>query len=295
MLRRNSKSSFAVGLSLSDDSTQVVGLWVDGQSLTLHSIAEWRGGLQDPPASMVERLTAFMTANAVTTKAISVTVDPAALFIHILPVPRGQSAAVLQKNGQWDIAQFFPEARESDFITDVQILGDEADGHYSRALCVAIRRTFSHDLQQALEARDFELRLLDGGQFSAEHYVTHCHPEGRRGAVMLMGVKQDRLDYSILRNGSLVDYGVWDNPSMEFCAARISEHEALNGVFQRVLLFGPRASTQAVEVLRTMVPTAELLNPFAGMAIALRNPLAIHFLQAPQRFVPAVGAALRED
>ena len=295
MLRRNPKSFFTVGLSLSDESTQAVCLRVDGPALTLHSIDEWRGGLQDSPASIVEHLTAFMTANAVTAKQISVTVDSAALFTHILPVPTGQSTAQMQTHGRWDIAQFFPEAGESDFITDVQILGKATDGKYSRALCVGIRRAFSRNLQQALESRDLELRVLDGSQFSAEHYVTHCHPEGRTGTVMLMGVKQHRLDFSVLRDGLLVDYGMWDDPSLESCAAKITEQEALHGEFRRVFLFGPRANTSTVELLGPMVPTAELLNPFAGMEIALRGPVAIHFLQAPQRFVPAVGAALRED
>jgi Tfp pilus assembly PilM family ATPase len=296
MPRRQPKSSCVVGLSLSDTSTQAVELRVEERDLTLHALAEWRGGLQEQPASAVLRLAAFMTANSVTAQRIAVTVDTAALFTHILPVPASQSSSLLQTHGRWDLAQFFPENAESDFITDVQLLGNDADGDHRRALCVAVRRDVSRDIQQALEAEGLELQVLDGDQFSAEHYLTSRHPEGCNGTVMLLGIKQGRLDLSVLLDGTLTNYGAWNDTSTEACAAKIAENEALHGEIRRVFLFGPRATARAAESLGALIhPAVELLNPFAGMSLALRSPLAEHFLQTPQRFVPAVGVALREE
>jgi hypothetical protein len=296
MPHTQSKPSAVVGLSLAETETQAVVLALENAIPAVSAIAEWPGGVQEDPASIVHRLLTFVTSNNVAARRIAVTLDMAALFTHILPVPAGQADTLLHKHAHWDLAQFFPDSSEGEFITDVHLLSRSATGEGTRLLSVSVRRTFARALQDALVAEDFALHVLDGDHFSAEHYLTSRHPDGSTGSVLLVGLKRGRMDISVLQDGSLVDYRIRAECTPEACTAILTEGAGTHGRPRKVFLYGPRATSNLVESLDVNgIPPIEVLNPFVGMDIAPGNPLATHFLAMPHRFVPAVGAALREE
>jgi hypothetical protein len=290
------KHSPVVGLSLADTETQAVVLALEDATPAVSAIAEWPGGVKEDPASIVHRLVTFVSANNVAARRIAVTLDTGALFTHLLPIPAGQADALLHKHARWDLAQFFPESAEGEFITDIHLLGQGGPGGESRLLSVSVNRKFVRTLQEALTAEDFTLHVLDGDHFSAEHFLTSRHPEGCTGHVLLLGLKRGRVDISALHDGVLADYGVRAECTPETYSSILTEYAGAHGRFRKVFLYGPRATSDAVDsCVRDGMPPVEVLNPFVGMDIAPGNPLAPHFLAMPHRFVPAVGAALREE
>ncbi len=290
------KPTPVIGLSLADTETQAVVLALENAIPAVNAIAEWPGGVQEDPASIVHRLLTFATANSIAARRVSVTLDMAALFTHVLPVPHGQADALLHKHAHWDLAQFFPDSSEGEFITDVHVLHQNAAAAEARLLSVSVRRTFARALQEALAAEDFALHVLDGDHFSAEHYLTSRHPEGRTGHVLIVGLKRGRMDVSALQDGSLVDYGIRNECTPQSCKAILTEYAGTYGCPRKVFLYGPRATSNLIGSLDAIeIPPVEVLNPFVGMDITPGNPLATHFLAMPHRFVPAVGAALREE
>jgi len=296
MPHTQSTSSPVVGLSLADTETQAVVLVLENAAPAVSAIAEWPGGVQEDPASIVHRLITFVTSNNVAARRIAVTLDMAALFTHVLPVPAGQADPLLHKHAHWDLAQFFPEAPEGEFITDVHLLARNDTFGETRLLSVSVRRAFARALQDALAAEDLVLHVLDGDHFSAEHCLTSRHPDGGTGSVLLVGLKRGRMDVSVLQDGSLVDYGIRAECTPEACKTILTEHAATHGRPRKVFLYGPRATSDMVESLAVDgIPGIEVLNPFAGMEFTPGNPLATHFLAMPHRFVSAVGAALREE
>jgi Tfp pilus assembly PilM family ATPase len=297
MLRVKSTSSAIIGLCLTDTETQAVELSLEHTAVpSLLAIAEWRGGLQETPPETVQRLLAFVRANAVDATRVAVTLDTAALFAHVLPVPAGQDESLMRKHAQWDIAQYFPDAPEGEFITDIHLLGSQPNAETQRLLSVSVRKPFARALSDALKGEGFALHVLDGDQFSAEHYLLSRQPDGDAGLVFLMGLKRERMDVSVLQDGILVNYFAREGCTTESVAAAITECTNEHGQPRRVFFFGPHATPALIEPLHTNGGLGmEILNPFAGMEVLPDNPLAVHFLKASNRFVPAVGAALRED
>ena len=146
-------------------------------------------------------------------------------------------------------------------------------GRETRLLSVSVRRTFARALQDALAAEDFTLHVLDGDHFSAEHYLTSRHPNGCTGPVLLVGLKRGRIDVSVLEDGNLVDYGIRTECTPEACTAMLTEYAGTHGRSLKVLLYGPRATSNMLESLvGPGIPPIEVLNPFAGMDIAPGNP-----------------------
>ena len=285
-----------IGVSLADSETQAVELSFDGIIPTVHAIAEWNGGCRDTPAAIVQRIKAFAEANTARTNRVAVTIDMGALFAQVLPVPTGQAESLFHKHAAWDLAEFHPDLTPDAFITDVHMLHAGTHEGPMRLLSVSVRRDFVRGLQTELQHHGFALHVLDGDQFSVEHFLVTRHPEGKRARVVLLGAKRGRLDISVLLDGQLVDYASWHEGTLEACAAKLMECTAFHGPVQAVFLYGPRATQELVDGLRAAgYPACEALNPFAGLEIAPGNPLATHFLAMPHRFVSAVGAALRED
>jgi hypothetical protein len=263
---------------------------------SLLAIAEWQGGLQETPETITERLAAFVESNAVEATRVAVTLDTAALFAHVLPVPAGQEEALLRKHAQWDISQFFPDTSPGDFITDIHLLGQMPGIGARRMLSVSVRRSLARAIDNALRSKAFELHIIDGDHFSAEHYVVSRHPGGKAGLVFLVALKNDRMDVSVLQDGILMDYFVRSECNANACASAIRECRNEYGQPGRVFLYGPQATPGFTESIHLEeVTPIEMINPFIGMDIIPGNPHAAHFLAMPHRFVPAIGAALRED
>jgi hypothetical protein len=285
-----------IGVCLSAAETQAVELSLERIAApSMLAIAEWDDGLQETPETIAGRITAFVESNAVEATRVAVTLDTAALFAHVLPVPAGQEETLLKKHAQWDLTQFFPDTPTSDFITDVHILGPSGNGT-RHLLSVSVRRSFARALDGALRNKGFTLHIIDGDHFSAEHYVVSRHPGGKDGLVFLFGAKNNRMDVSILQDGVLVDYFVRAECTADGCTSSIRECKKEHGQARRVYLYGPMATTFLTGSIRLDDAAAcEILNPFVGMDIIPSNPHAAHFLAMPHRFVPAVGAALRED
>jgi len=285
-----------IGISLADSETQAVELSFDGIIPTVHAIAEWKGGCRDAPAAIVQRIMAFAKANTARARKVAVTIDTGAMFAQVLPVPTGQANSLFHKHAAWDLAEFHPDLTPDAFITDVHLLHAATREGPPRVLSVSVRRDFVRGLQKELHDHGFALHVLDGDQFSVEHFLVTRHPEGKLARVVLLGAKRGRLDVSILLDGQLVDYASWHEGTLEACGAKLAECVAVHGPVHAVFLYGPRATQELVDGLRAAgYPACEALNPFAGMDIAPGNPLATHFLAMPHRFVSAVGAALRED
>jgi Tfp pilus assembly PilM family ATPase len=296
MPNSQSTSSSIIGLSLADSEAQAVDLSLTRSLPTINAIAEWAGGLQEEPAVIADRLAAFIATNGLATHRIAVTLDTGFLFTHVLPVPADQADALLHKHALWDLAQFFPDAAESEFITDVHLLQQPVTGDAHRLLSVSVRRAFARALGDALAAKDLSLSVLDGDHFSAEQYLASRHPDGRAGLVALVGLKRERMDVSFLLEGALLDYRSRGEWTPEVFTEVLAEGSALCGQPRKLYLYGSRATTEMVDSLRAAAPApVEVLNPFAGMELRPGNSLAKHFLAMPQRFVPAVGAALREE
>lgn len=297
MPHTQSHPSTIIGLCLTSTETQAVELSLEEVAIPLVlALGEWRGGLRETPDEIVKHLCAFVQANAVSATRVAVTLDTAALFAHVLPVPPGQDQSLLRKHAQWDIVQYFPEAPADEFVTDVHLLGTPPGSDAQRMLSVSVKRALARSLRNALKEEGFQLDVLDGDHFSAEHYLISRHPVGDTGLVFLMGLKQDRMDISVLHDGVLIDYFAREGCSTELCSSVIGECTTDHGKPRRVFLYGTHATHVLIEPLRQDGQTGvELLNPFSGMKVLPQNPLVAHFLAESNRFVPAVGAALSDN
>lgn len=292
-----------LGLSISDRSVQAVELEQDGPANTLLAIDEWEntfplGGGDDTQGTdqFLEYLAAFMKVNRVKAKRVSVALDTASLFINSFPLEENASRLELNEHVNWELRQFFPDVAPRDFVTDVHVMTSAPAERWRRILSVSVRRRDAYAVQNAMAKLGLALHVLDVDHFSADTALRINYPDAERKVLALVGVKENRIDISLLRNGTLQSYTYSVIQSNQEIIDQIGEvSREIRGITS-ISVYGPHLDKDLLVLIRRGSSLlVEALNPLRHITVADSVRLADHLSVPFYRFASAVGVALRRE
>jgi len=297
-------SESTLGISVSDRGVQAVEVSRNGSTPMLMAIDEWdntlSAGEKAPDPGGIERFTeylaVFQKVNRVKAHEVSVALDTSYLFLNHLPIDDDATDTKIRAQIQWELAQFFPGTDARDFISDYHRLKHLPDEHRSEILSVSVRRRAAQAIGKALEDLGLSLHLLDADHFSAENALRVNYPDSFRRTLALVGVKENRLDISLLRNGTLESYAyqvVHSNQEIVDEIGRISRET--QGIFS-ITAYGPYLDKDLLlQIRRGSALLVEALNPLRHVSVSDTLRLADHLTAPSYRFASAVGVALRRE
>jgi Tfp pilus assembly PilM family ATPase len=295
---------YVLGLSISDRGIQAIELEREGLAMTLLAIDEWENtfpfdGANGDPAKLQqfqEYLAAFLKVNRVRARKACVALDTARLFLHSLPLEEGIPRPKVAEHLQWEISLFHPDIPPRDFITDIHVLKEHKQEHWNDVLSVSVLRRDVDAIRQALLQAGLQMDILDADHFSADEALRRNYPDTYRKFLALVGVKENRLDISLIRNGYLEAYRyllVQSNKEIVEQIGRLSRETA--GIYS-VTVYGPYLDKDLlVQIRRGASLLVEALNPLRHINVSDSLRLADHLSVPSYRFASAVGAALRQD
>ncbi len=295
---------YVLGLSISDRGVQAIELERDGTDMTLLAIDEWentfpfngKNGDQPRMQQFQEYLAAFLKVNKVRAKKVCIALDTARLFLHAIPLEEGIPHPKVAEHLQWEISIFHPDTPPRDFITDIHVLKEHKEEHWNDVLCVSVLRRDVEEIRQALAPSGLQMEILDADHFSADEALRRNYPDTYRKYLALVGVKENRLDISLIRNGYLEEYRyqlVQSNQEIVDQIGRLSREVA--GIYS-VTVYGPYLDRDLlVQIRRGAALLVEALNPLRHVKVSDSLRLADHLSVPSYRFAAAVGAALRQD
>jgi Tfp pilus assembly PilM family ATPase len=292
-----------LGLSICDRSVQAVELEQDGPANTLLAIDEWDNtfplGSEDDPQGMeqfIEYVGAFIKVNRVKAKRVSVALDTSSLFINSFPIEEGASRLDLNEHVSWELSQFFPDLPPREFVTDVHVMSANPAERWKKILSVSVRRSNAYAVQSALAKLGLSLHVLDVDHFSADTALRANYPDAERKYIALVGVKENRLDISLLRNGSLQSYTYSLVQSNQEIIEQIGEVSRDVRGITSVSVYGPHLDKDLLVLIRRGSSLlVEALNPLRHLHVADSVRLADHLAVPFYRFAAAVGVALRRE
>ncbi|MBM2840265.1 MAG: hypothetical protein HW412_793 [Bacteroidetes bacterium] len=292
-----------LGLSFSDKSVQAVEIEQEGNSNTLMAIDEWEntliaGAEQNGHAvdKFVEYLGAFIKVNRVKAKKVSLALDTAQLVLNTLPMEEDLSRIELNEHINWELSQYHPDIPAKEFISDVHILTQHPADHWNEILSVSVKRKDAFTTQQAIGRLGLELLILDVDHFSADTALRTNYPDTNRKYLALIGVKENRLDISLIKNGNMESYSyciVQTNQEIVDQIATLARET--KGIYS-ITIYGPHLDKDLlVQIRRASSLLVEALNPLRHVKVADSLRLADHLTIPSYRFASAVGVALRRD
>lgn len=291
-----------IGLCIGTTSVQAVEIDRTGGSQTLLALDEWPLTLfgPDAPADAADRLTglltAFLRSCEVGAEQLAVAVDSSRMFLATIPVDASLSGAPLQEHLQWEIAQYFPDVPAAEFIVDSHVLAERPDAAARDLLSVAVPRRYTRLLSRAARQAGLELSLVDVDHFSAETALRVNYPDTANKFLALVGVKEHRLDVSLIRGGSLESYSYHAVSSNGEIVDRIGGISRETEGIYSITVYGPHLEKfLLVDIRRESSMLVEALNPLRHVGVAPSLRLSESLSAPSYRFAAAIGAALRRD
>jgi Tfp pilus assembly PilM family ATPase len=297
-------TSLVLGIGITGRYVHAVEISRAGLASTLNAIDEWENpftsGFDIPPPQafemFAEYLSAFMKVNQVKARHVSIALDTASLFIQRIPIEETSTDDMIREQIRWEITQYFPGTDPAEFISDYHRMSRFPSVRLNEILSVSIRRKLAQSLEKALGSLDLRLLILDADHFSAETALRANYPDSLRRNIALIGIKSDRLDHTLLKNGNLESYSAVELESPEDIVeefARITREHA--DVFSSVA-YGPALNSELLHEIRLGSSSlVEALNPLRQVTVSETLRVAEHITSPSYRFAGAIGVALRRN
>jgi Tfp pilus assembly PilM family ATPase len=292
-----------LGLSFGDKSVQAVEIEQEGPSNTLLAIDEWENSLPLHGGQnglgvdqFAEYLSAFIKVNHVKARKVSVALDTAQLFVNTIPMEEGISRPDVNDRINWELSQYFPETPAKEFITDIHTLTQHQTEHWDDVLCVSVNRHDAYTVQKAVAKLGLALHIVDVDHFSADTALRVNYPDTNQKYLALIGIKENRLDISLIKNGNMESYAysvVHSNTEIVEEISTLSRES--RGIFS-ITVYGPYLDNDLlVQIRRASALLVEALNPLRHVKVSDTLRLADQISAPSYRFASAVGVALRRD
>lgn len=292
-----------LGLSLSDKSVQAVEIEQDGNSNTLTAIDEWENPLVDKQANdslagekFVESLGAFMKAHQIRAKKVSVALDTARLVLNTIPMDENLTRVEINDQMNWELSQYHPGTPPKEFISDIHILTQHPQERWNEILSVSVKRSDAYGIQQSVARLGLDLHILDVDHFSADTALRINYPDTDRKYLALVGIKENRLDISLIKNGNMESYCYSVVQSNKEIADQIAALARDTQGIRSITAYGPYLDKDLlVQIRRASVLLVEALNPLRHVKVSDSLRLAEHLAVPSYRFASAIGVALRRE
>ncbi len=292
-----------LGLSITDKCVQAVELEHDGQSNTLLALDEWENPLlpnvendEESKQKFIEYLSAFIKVNRIKSRRAAVAMDSSQLFINSFPLEDGVSQVDINEHVNWELRQYFPSTPPKEFVTDIHVMNRNAPEHWNHALSVSVKRKDAFAVENLIAGLKLDLAIIDVDHFAADTALRYNYPDAERKFIALVGVKEDRLDVSLLKTGVMESYTYYVVQSNQEIVDHITAlSQNVQGI-QSITVYGPYLDKDLLVLIRrSSALLVEALNPLRHVKIADSLRLADHLSTPSYRFASAVGVALRRD
>lgn len=287
--------SHHLGLNIGDAMAEIVEFVREGPEITISAIGEWPVTAPLTDQTLAEHIDTFMRANSIVAGSISVALSTSRIIVHTFPADAGTTHPQWTAAARWELSRILPGKQSEGYITDAIALPPPPGRSGVEVLSVSLRRDDVAMLESAAGASGMKVSSIDADIFCAETIYLERSPGGPPPASLIVMVRADRIEWTRLSGRVTVRYGTrpLDGASAEDAIAAVLPGV---GTVDRIMLHGPKAGPAIIEALQARhAVKAEILDPFATMAVPATLPLVDHFMRTPQRFAAAVGAALRAE
>jgi Tfp pilus assembly PilM family ATPase len=295
-----------IGLHICPHEVRAVAVDSQNSAPTLHAIDEWPASFPDsvydtadlagPCRMLTGAVRVFLHKHRITTRRISIALDSSMVFLATLPATRGLDRGAMKEHLAWELSRFFPGVPSEDFVSDVHVMANSSAQDFDEIMAAGLRRPFAAGLEHALGKAGLALEVIDVDHFSADVALRENYPDAYSRYIALAGVKDRRLDVSLLRNGVLESYSYHTldgkGQAVQIVAALSREVRGLASV----MAYGPALDNELLLKMRhASLLVVEAFNPLRHVDVAESVQPADYLTSPSYRFAAAIGVALRRD
>jgi len=301
------RSSYYVGISFYKGQIQLAEL-DHGKKKTVTALNERSSAVDlshdvkfsaDHPQlhTFIYELEEMLKVNKVHSKTVSFALPTEPLLMSVIPLDSSLQGPGLASHLQWEFEQYYPDVPIKDYVVSAYPVPGSTKG-VKQAFLVGVQRGTIAFLKRAAAELRLQVYLIDIDHFSVEKTLRHCHPEFMNDDIILIGVRGNGIDASMVSQGQYVDYRAYTMQQTDDLKNSIAEYrqylEQKDGIeaFSKIVLYGFDVTAQMVsQIQRETGISTMALDAMRNLTPSKRIDEA--FVSDSSRFSAAIGLALR--
>lgn len=229
---------------------------------------------------------------------ISICLDSRWVFIHTFPIDDGSSESERANQIAWELSNYLGPSVSEDYVTGTAKLRELLAPAASLMLSASANRALISFFRQVALRLELSLAVIEVDHFGAEHALKWNYPEIRQESVVLLGVKPDRVEATLLHYGRPIEYRwaevVNGKVGIEFIEHLLSQRSNGKPLVKRFFLYADEEDPWKLSVFdETIHLPVETLDPIRR----LRLPRRLRRMErtAFHRYAPVIGIAMRKE
>lgn len=233
---------------------------------------------------------------------VSLSIGTSQAFLITLPVDLSEGRQSINSKVYWELSNYFPD-NYNDFIVNTYRMNSVMpSGKTDDFLIIAVLKNTLEFVKRIFKLCSVDLSLVDIDHFSAEHIFRINYPDEISDEnVMLVGLKEGRIDYGLISNGKYSSYSYSKYKSEpEFNLSLIRKLNSLLGEklskynIHKIFLYGDRVPDETVESLKKIPGLhSSVLNPFENINAASVFLKDEDLRKTSYRYAASCGVAYR--
>jgi Tfp pilus assembly PilM family ATPase len=233
---------------------------------------------------------------------VSLSIGTSQAFLITLPIDLSEGKQSINSKVYWELSNYFPD-NYNDFIVNTYRMNTVMpSGKTDEFLIIAVLKNTLEFVKRIFKLCNVDLSLIDIDHFSAEHMFRKNYPDEIMSEnILLVGLKEGRIDYGLISNGKYRSYSYSKYKSEpEFNLSLVRKLNSLLGErlsrynIHKIFLYGDRVPDETIESLKKIPGLySSVLNPFDNInssAVFLKDE---ELRKTSYRYAASCGVALR--
>jgi Tfp pilus assembly PilM family ATPase len=247
--------------------------------------------------TFIYELEEMIKENKVHSKTVSFALPTEPLLMSVIPLDASLQGQGLTSHLQWEFEQYYPTVPIKDYIVSAYPIPGPSKG-VKQAFLVGVQRGTIAFLKRAAAELRLQVHLIDIDHFSVEKTLRHCHPELLEDEILLIGVRGNGIDVSMVSQGQYVDYRAYTVQHADDLKNAIADYrqyleqkESIESI-NKIVLYGYDVTAQTINHIQRETGISTMVLD-AMNNLTPSKKLYDVYVKDNSRFSAAIGLALR--
>lgn len=177
-------------------------------------------------------------------------------FLNVFPVDFNEDQSSVNSHILWELSNYYPETYKDFNIKYYRLNNNYFNENIDEALLIAIDKNAIGFIKVLCNGSNIKIRNVEIDQFAVEKCVKENHPEEIKNTILIIGCKNNRLDFSVIARGYLkyYDYEIFEGKKFKNLLIRhLNIYNMGYSKIEKIFLYGDENTEHVKKFLDEMM------------------------------------------
>ncbi|MDQ3194033.1 MAG: pilus assembly protein PilM [Bacteroidota bacterium] len=177
-------------------------------------------------------------------------------FLNVFPVDFNEDQSSINSHILWELSNYYPETYKDFNIKYYRLNNNYFNENIDEALLIAIDKNAIGFIKVLCNGSNIKIRNVEIDQFAVEKCVKENYPEEIKNTILIIGCKNNRLDFSVIARGYLkyYDYEIFEGKKFRNLLIRhLNIYNKGYSKIEKIFLYGDENTEHVKKFLDEMM------------------------------------------